>query len=219
MDLKPLIIVAGPGGGWMIASIFEAINDIKPEWDIIGFINKAPTEGEMIGQYNMLGDLGKIKHFIGKGYYILYTLHSSLDRKKKKIEQLKGFHIPAAKIPTAIHPLAYVHPSAKIGRGVVIDPFVVIHPYVVIEDYVRIASLTTISHEARVCCYSEINSGVSVAGGVVVKEGSYIGLGASIRQYVVIGSNSIVGMGSVVVEDVEDNVVVVGNPAKKLRDV
>ena len=44
-----------------------------------------------------------------------------------------------------------------------------------------------------------------------------IGAGAIILPGVKIGSNVIVGAGSVVTKDIQDNVIVVGNPAKILR--
>jgi acetyltransferase EpsM len=54
---------------------------------------------------------------------------------------------------------------------------------------------------------------------VHVKENAHIGLGACIRQGLCIGRNSIVGAGAVVVNDIPDNVVVVGVPARILRRV
>jgi acetyltransferase-like isoleucine patch superfamily enzyme len=47
---------------------------------------------------------------------------------------------------------------------------------------------------------------------------TYIGSGALIREGVTIGDNVIIGMGSVVLKDVPDKSVMVGNPAKKLRE-
>ena len=49
-----------------------------------------------------------------------------------------------------------------------------------------------------------------------IKEGSYIGMNSSIKERVTLGKWSIVGMGSVVIKNVKENSVVVGNPAKNL---
>ncbi len=56
-------------------------------------------------------------------------------------------------------------------------------------------------------------------GGVRVKEFARIGAGAVILPGVVIGRGSLVGAGSVVVKDVPDNTVVVGNPARVIKKV
>ncbi|MDD5674247.1 MAG: acyltransferase [Chitinivibrionales bacterium] len=51
----------------------------------------------------------------------------------------------------------------------------------------------------------------------LVKRGAAIGSGATILCGVTIGENALVGAGSVVIDDVEPNTIVAGNPAKLLR--
>src|SRR6476646_8038739 len=53
----------------------------------------------------------------------------------------------------------------------------------------------------------------------LVKKGASIGSGATILSNLVIGENAIVGAGSVVTRDVPGNAIVVGNPARVLRQV
>ena len=53
--------------------------------------------------------------------------------------------------------------------------------------------------------------------GITVKDGASIGANATLLPGVIIGAHSMVGAGSVVVCDVPDNAVVVGNPAKVIR--
>ncbi len=56
-------------------------------------------------------------------------------------------------------------------------------------------------------------------GGAKVKELARIGANSTILPGVTIGRNSLVGAGSVVVKDVPDNKVVVGNPATIKKDI
>ena len=51
-----------------------------------------------------------------------------------------------------------------------------------------------------------------------VKKGASIGSNATILAGVTIGENSLVGAGSVVTKDVPNNTIVVGNPAKILKN-
>lgn len=53
----------------------------------------------------------------------------------------------------------------------------------------------------------------------LIRKGASIGSGAIIMCGVTIGSNSVVGAGAVVTKDVEDNIIVVGNPAKFLKNI
>lgn len=64
----------------------------------------------------------------------------------------------------------------------------------------------------------EITSGVNLAGYVHVEADCYLGQGCTCRQNIRIGRGSLIGMGSVVVKDVPPNSVMVGNPARKLRE-
>jgi acetyltransferase-like isoleucine patch superfamily enzyme len=60
--------------------------------------------------------------------------------------------------------------------------------------------------------------GASVAGGVTIGNNASIATNATVLPNVRIGANAIVGAGSVVTKDVPDNVVVVGNPARIVRE-
>jgi acetyltransferase-like isoleucine patch superfamily enzyme len=53
----------------------------------------------------------------------------------------------------------------------------------------------------------------------VIKKGASIGSGATILANTCIGENAIVGAGAVVTKDVPANTIVVGNPAKILRQI
>ena len=53
----------------------------------------------------------------------------------------------------------------------------------------------------------------------VIKKGASIGSGATILANLCVGENAIVGAGAVVTKDVPANTIVVGNPAKILRQI
>jgi len=64
---------------------------------------------------------------------------------------------------------------------------------------------------------SVISSMVNIGGKTVIGRSTYIGMGALIKDQVRIGEGVIVGMGSGVVNDLPDNVVALGNPARPMR--
>src|SRR3989304_634356 len=63
----------------------------------------------------------------------------------------------------------------------------------------------------------EICAGTILAGYATVKSGSKLKIGVLVRNRKTIGFNVIIGMGGVVVSDVKDNAVIVGNPAKQIK--
>lgn len=83
-----------------------------------------------------------------------------------------------------------------------------------IGDYVKIDSLVYIGHDVTIERNVEIPAGAIVGGFDILKEGSYVGINATLRNRIVLGKNAFVGMGAVVTKSVEDNLTVVGNPAR-----
>lgn len=84
----------------------------------------------------------------------------------------------------------------------------------VIEDNVKIDAEVHIGHDVFLAQNTEITAGAIVGGFVHTGEHAYIGINAVVRNRVKIGANAFVGMGAVVTKSVEDNITVVGNPAK-----
>ena len=84
----------------------------------------------------------------------------------------------------------------------------------IIEDGVVIGPLSCIAHGAHIKKNAFISQSVTVAGSVVIEEGSIVWGNASIRDGLKIGAHSTIGMGAVVVKNVIAGSTVFGNPAK-----
>jgi UDP-3-O-[3-hydroxymyristoyl] glucosamine N-acyltransferase len=102
-----------------------------------------------------------------------------------------------------------VQDNSVIARGSLTDT--------IIHDGVIIGPLTLIAHNVVIDKNVFITQAVTIAGSVKIGEGAIIWGNASIRDGLTIGNKSTIGMGSVVVKNVEDNTVVIGNPAKRLE--
>lgn len=63
------------------------------------------------------------------------------------------------------------------------------------------------------------NKGLEYAYPITVGDNVWIGAGVQVMPGVTIGSNVVIGGGSVVVKDIPDNVVAVGNPCKAIREI
>ena len=88
-----------------------------------------------------------------------------------------------------------------------------------IGSHVVILPNTVVSHDCTVGDYTCITGGVCLSGNVDVEEFCYLGSNCTVIGGRRIHAKSLVGMGSVVLEDVQSNSVVVGNPARFLRAV
>jgi len=87
----------------------------------------------------------------------------------------------------------------------------------VIGDGTKIDNLVHVAHNVKIGRNCMIIALTCIGGGVIIEDNSYVGIGSSIRDQVKIGEKAFVGMGAVVVKDVEENVTVVGNPARKFE--
>lgn len=87
-----------------------------------------------------------------------------------------------------------------------------------IEDYVKINNLCHIAHNNHIRKNAVIAACVEISGSCDIGEDTWVAPNVCIRDQRMIGSNCIVGMGSVVVKNIPDNEVWVGNPARKLKD-
>ena len=131
--------------------------------------------------------------------------------RKKLFEKLC---IPMNQYITLIHPSAVISKTAKIGNGTVVMPNVVINADCVIGNQTIINTGSIVEHDNILEDYVHVSPNVTLTGTVFVGEGTHIGAGAVVIPGKRIGSWSIIGAGGVVIDNITDNITVVGTPAK-----
>ena len=108
----------------------------------------------------------------------------------------------------------YVDQGVKIGHRVKIQNSVSVYRGVTIEDDVFVGPHTTFTNDK----YPRADNNEWVVTPTLVRQGASIGANATIVCGVTIGERAMVGAGAVVTRDVAPGVLVVGNPARPVRN-
>lgn len=103
----------------------------------------------------------------------------------------------------------------EIGNNVCIDRAVL--GSTLLNEHVKVDNLVHIAHGVEIGKNSLIIANAMIAGSVKIGENCWIAPSSSIKQKLHIGNSALVGLGSVVIKDVEENAVVAGVPAKKMK--
>ena len=212
--MKDLVIIGTGGVGRETALIVEEINKVKPEWNILGFIddNKDLIGKEIMG-YKVIGDRSYLNNF-EKEIYVVIAI-SNYSMKEGLVKYLTNKNI---KYATFIHPSVKINDTIEIGEGSIIYPGVIMTVNIKVGNHVIISPKCGIGHDTLIEDYVTLLWNVNVSGAERIRQGATLGSGSTIIQGLEIGRNSFVGAGAVVIRDVEENKTAVGVPSRYIGE-
>lgn len=128
-------------------------------------------------------------------------------------------------VKARIEPGAVIREKVEIGEGAVIMMGAVINIGAVIGPGTMIDMGAVLGGRATVGANCHIGAGAVLAGvvepasaaPVIVEDGVLVGANAVVIEGVHIGKNAVVAAGAVVIEDVPENAVVAGSPARVIK--
>lgn len=116
---------------------------------------------------------------------------------------------------------AAVSPHAVIEEGAIIFDHCLINARARVGKHFICLYYSHVSHDCQIGDFVTFGPRVSCCGNVHIGDGAFIGAGAILKngqadRPLRIGARAVVGMGAVVIADVPEDAVVVGNPARPL---
>ena len=218
--------------------------NLTDPYEIAKFIkeSKKSTPVKVYINGNLDGvNLENIEVYGSNNFYVLYGESEKIsDVILNNKDRIKNFRvendrrnsaIPMSdytKFDARIEPGAVIRDRVSIGKNAVIMMGAVINIGAEIGDETMIDMNAVVGARGTIGKRSHIGAGAVIAGvleppsktPVIVGDDVLVGANAVVLEGVVIGNNSVVAAGAVVTEDVPENTVVAGSPARviKLKD-
>jgi|SRR5665647_2704379 len=210
--MKKKIAIIGAGElGQQIAHLVEQ----GALYEISGYYDDVATIGTVVGKYSVLGSTNDLfssfranefdELIIGVGYNHFV--------ERKKLFEKYSTQIPFASI---IDSSCLVDYTARIGKGVVIYQGCIIDRNVIIQDNVLLNLGVVVSHDSLIKSHSFIAPRVAIAGFTEIGQCCNIGINSTVIDHIKIADNVCTGGGSVIIRDVVQSGLYVGNPLRKI---
>ncbi len=207
--MNQLLILGAGGHGRVMAEVAEACG----HWRRIAFLDDRHAELDGALRWPVPGCVEDAGLFAAD-YADAIVAVGDCEKRLKWLAMLvdKGF-----RIPTLIHPTAWVSPSAALADGCVVMANAAVQADAVLGRGCIVNTGASIDHDCSLADVVHVCPGASIGGDVHVGEGSWLGIGCSVIQGVGIGRRVTVGAGAAVIGDIADGLTVVGVPAREIH--
>lgn len=202
------LLIVGNGGHGKIVLDCARINGIKKVAFLVNY-----DSPNVLGVKCINENAVNILELKEEYPYLIVALGDNDIRIKKSLEyEAMGF-----KLKTLIHPRAFVSDYATVGDGTVVLPFATINVCAKVGKACIINTGALVEHDCVIGDGVHMSPNSALGGNTKVGDGSWICLGSSVSDKIQIGDNCVVGAGASVIRNVNDNITVVGVPAKEKR--
>jgi len=212
--MKDIVVIGAGDFGREVMWLIEDINQVKLEWNIIGFVDDTESLiGKEVDGYKVIGNTNWLAE---QSVYVVNSIANPNIREKIMLKLENSLN----KYPYLVHPSVILSNKAEIGVGTIICSGNIVSTGVKLGKHVIVNLACTLGHDAIFDDFVSIMPGVNVSGHVHCKRGVHIGTGCALIPGVKVGEYSILGAGSIVTKDIPAYCTAVGVPAKpiKLKD-
>jgi acetyltransferase EpsM len=208
-NLVNKLLIFGAGGHACKVLCAATENNI----DVEGYIS-TESAGTIINDKKVLGN---VKYFLKTSELHSHKINIAIGENSVRYiicNELKNY---SENQFTVISPKAHLGRNVKLSAGSSVMPFVIINDSAEVGECCIIDSGSIVEHHVKIGNFVNVSPGAVICGGAFIENGAVIGASATVIEKVRIGKNSLIGAGSVVLNDVPENSVAVGNPSKVIK--
>ena len=205
--MKRLLVIGAGGHGKVVA---DAAQEAQ-QWNEVCFLD----DNVCIKNFpcRIIGAISRLPDFATRFSEVIVAIGDN----KRREQLLLWVDELGCAIATIVHPKAFVSKYANVEKGVIVFAQAVVNVSSKIGFGCIVNTGSIIEHDCVLESCVHVSPNAVLAGGVNVNKYSWVGAGSSVIEKIKIGKNTIVGAGSVVINDIPDDVIVVGNPAKVIK--
>ena len=209
--MNGLLIIGAGGHGKVIADIASALG----KWDQIAFVDDKYPDLTQVLDWPVIGGMEDFRNHREVYPDVFVAVGDNAVRQKITIwSEEAGFHLP-----TLIHPRAAVSRLAVIGAGTVINSQAAVNANATIGKGCIVNTGATVGHDCVLGDFVHVAPGASLAGETVIGDGCWIGMRSAVIEQLTVGKGVVIGAGAVVTRNIPDNKLVVGIPAKIVKEL
>ena len=221
--LKKIVLIGAGGFGREVATIIEMRNKVavqsgkEPVYKLLGFLDDGENyhEGMFINGYPWLG---KKEWILAHKDEVL--CNCTIGKPSVKAEIQKMLEMQGVKFETLIAWGSFVFsPLADIGPGCVFYGGVTISVNCKIGAGVLLNLNVNVGHDVVIGDYTTVMPSTGISGGCMIGEEVSIGGHAFIVPGRKIGEKATVAAGSIVFTNVRAGTTVLGNPARRMKEL
>ena len=202
-----LVIIGAGGHGKVIADTASCTQ----RWSEIVFLDDRYAQGlTQASVWPVIGNSNAYRPLLQTDDAVLIGIGNNAIREKI-LNEMMSLQLY---VPHLIHPSAYVSNTVQIGAGTVVFAQAAINVDAQIGQGCIINTSASVDHDCVLDDFCHISPGAHLAGGTRIGTRTWVGVGAVTKQLVEIGDDCMVGAGAAVVQNVYNESIVMGVPAR-----
>ncbi len=212
--MKKIVIIGASGHAKVIIDIIEKRN----EYQIIGLIDSYKEANQKVMGYPILGKEDLIPELMVNQGVIGGVIAIGDNWSRCKLKDIIKASAPMFKFLPAIHPNSILYKGIKINQGVVIMAGAIVNSDSLIEAFCILNTKSSLGHDSVMKKFSSLAPNATTGGHVSIGEFSAVSIGATVIQSIKIGKHSVIGAGALVLDDIGNNLIAFGSPAKAIKE-